>query len=301
MNRFDNQRGQTMVLSLLFLVALMAVATGVLDVGSWYRTHRHTQATADAAALAAAQELPEETADATSMAVDYGNRNEGGVAAQDVVLTSAVMTNDTVKVTARKNAPVFLSRLFGFKNLTARASATARVGVLGSARYAAPIGVDVLHPMLQCEPLPCFNQPTQLDLEKTGPGAFRLINIDGSRGGTSPQILGDWLRNGYDGYMPINWYFSDPGAKFDSHHIQGALDDRTGSDLLFPVYSDVRGGGSNFDYEVIGWVGFHLTGYDARGNGGKLDGWFTHLIWEGIYSEHATGDDFGARSVSLVE
>lgn len=301
MNRFDNQRGQTMVLSLLFLVALMAVATGVLDVGSWYRTHRHTQATADAAALAAAQELPEETADATSMAVDYGNRNEGGVAAQDVVLTSAVMTNDTVKVTARKNAPVFLSRLFGFKNLTARASATARVGVLGSARYAAPIGVDVLHPMLQCEPLPCFNQTTQLDLEKTGPGAFRLINIDGSRGGTSPQTLGDWLRNGYDGYMPINWYFSDPGAKFDSTHIQGALDDRTGSDLLFPVYSDVRAGGSNFQYEVIGWVGFHLTGYDARGNGGKLDGWFTHIVWEGIYSEHATGDDFGARSVSLVE
>ena len=301
MNRFDNQRGQTMVLSLLFLVALMAVATGVLDVGSWYRTHRHTQATADAAALAAAQELPEETADATSMAVDYGNRNEGGVAAQDVVLTSAVMTNDTVKVTARKNAPVFLSRLFGFKNLTARASATARVGVLGSARYAAPIGVDVLHPMLQCEPLPCFNQTTQLDLEKTGPGAFRLINIDGSRGGTSPQTLGDWLRNGYDGYMPINWYFSDPGAKFDSTHIQGALDDRTGSDLLFPVYSDIRGGGSNFQYEVIGWVGFHLTGFDARGNSGKLDGWFTHVIWEGIYSEHATGDDFGARSVSLVE
>ena len=301
MNRYDNQRGQTMVLSLLFMVALMAVATGVLDVGSWYRTHRHTQATADAAALAAAQELPEETATATSMAVDYGNRNEGGVAAQDVVFTTAVMTNDTVKVTARKNAPVFLSRLFGFKNLTARASATARVGVLGSARYAAPIGVDLLHPMLQCEPLPCFNQTTQLDLQKTGPGAFRLINIDGSKGGTSPQILGDWLRNGYDGYMPINWYFSDPGAKFDSSHIQGALDDRIGSDLLFPVYSDIRGGGSNFQYEVIGWVGFHLTGFDARGNSGKLDGWFTHVIWEGIYSEHATGDDFGARTVSLVE
>jgi len=161
--------------------------------------------------------------------------------------------------------------------------------------------VDLLHPMLQCEPLPCFNQTTQLDLQKTGPGAFRLINIDGSKGGTSPQILGDWLRNGYDGYMPINWYFSDPGAKFDSSHIQGALDDRIGSDLLFPVYSDIRGGGSNFQYEVIGWVGFHLTGFDARGNSGKLDGWFTHVIWEGIYSEHATGDDFGARSVSLVE
>lgn len=301
MNRPDNQRGQTMVLSLLFLVALLAVATGVLDVGSWYRTHRHAQATADAAALAAAQELPEATDAATLTAVDYGDRNEGGVAAQDVVITGAVMTNDTVRVTARKDAPAFLSRLFGFDDLTARASAAARVGVLGSARYAAPIGVDEKHPMLQCEPLPCFNQTTQLDLKKTGPGAFRLINIDGSHGGTSPQILADWMRNGYEGYMPIDWYFSDPGAKFNSSHIQDALQDRIGSDLLFPVYSDTRGGGANFEYEVIGWVGFHLTGFDARGNSGKLDGWFTHVVWEGIYSEQATDDDFGARSVSLVE
>ncbi len=48
-------------------------------------------------------------------------------------------------------------------------------------------------------------------------------------------------------------------------------------------------------------MGFHLTGFDARGNSGKLDGWFTHVVWEGIYSEAATDDDFGARSVSLVE
>ena len=50
-----------------------------------------------------------------------------------------------------------------------------------------------------------------LDLTKTGPGAFRLINIDGSHGGTSPQILADWMLNGYEGYMPLDWYFSDPG------------------------------------------------------------------------------------------
>ena len=56
--------------------------------------------------------------------------------------------------------PGVFSALFGLGSVTARAHAKALSAVLGTARYAAPIGVDILHPMLQCEPLPCFNQQT---------------------------------------------------------------------------------------------------------------------------------------------
>jgi hypothetical protein len=38
--------------------------------------------------------------------------------------------------------------------------------------------------------------------------------------------------------------------------VQDALDARLGHELLFPVYRGTRGGGANFEYEVIGWVGF---------------------------------------------
>ena len=55
-----------------------------------------------------------------------------------------------------------------------------------------------------------------------------------------------------------------------------------------------------FDYEVIGWVGFHLTGYSISGKG-KLLGSFTRIIWDGIQSESSTPDDFGVRSISLVD
>ena len=299
MTRFQNQRGQSMVLTLVFMIALMAMATAVLDVGSWYRTHRHTQATADAAALAAAQELPEFPADAATTAVDYGNQNGGGVQSQDVELSSSVVANDTVKVTARKNAPGFLSRLFGIDSLTARAAAKARSGTLGSARYAAPIGVDILHPDLQCKPT-CFGHPTTLELSKVGPGSFRIINIDGSRGGQSSATLGDWIRGGLDANMPLAWYWGDPGSSFNSSHVRSALDDRMNTEILLPIFRHVKGGGTNFQYEVIGWVGWHLTGYTISGKG-KLDGWFTRVIWEGIQSEKATDDDFGARAVGLIE
>jgi len=296
-----SERGQAMVLTLVFLTVLLAISAAVIDVGAWYRAHRAVQATADASALAGVTSLPESTSESSTLALDYAGRNGAGVNGGDISFSSTQVANDTIQVTARRTVPGLFASLFGLGSVTARAHAKALSAVLGQARYAAPIGVDIKHPMLQCEPLPCFNQDTELDLEKTGPGAFRLINIDGSRGGTSPQILADWMLRGYDGYMPLDWYFSDPGAKFNNSAIQGALTQRIGTEMLFPVYDDTRKQGSNFQYEVVGWVGFTLTGFDARGNSGKLSGHFTRVIWEGIQGEHPTDDDFGARSVSLVE
>jgi hypothetical protein len=295
-----SEHGQSMVVTFMFLAALLAISAAVIDVGAWYRLHRQTQATADAAALAGAQELPEDTGSATTVAVDYGDRNGGGVVSGDVTFEGQVVDADTIHVTARKPAPLIFSKLFGLGDVTARAKAAARSGTPGQARYAAPIGVDIRHPDLQCEPLPCFGNPTTLELDKVGPGAFHLINIDGSSGGINPHTLGEWIERGLDAYMPLAWYHSDPGSKFNSGGVKNALDARIGDELLFPVYRGIRGGGSNFEYEVVGWVGWHLTGYQIGGKG-KLFGWFTRVIWEGIQGETATDDDFGVRTISLVE
>ena len=66
------------------------------------------------------------------------------------------------------------------------------------------------------------------------------------------------------------------------------------------MYRGIRSQGSNLQYEVIGWVGFHLTGYSISGKG-ELYGSFTRIIWDGIQTESSTNDDFGARSISLVD
>jgi hypothetical protein len=184
--------------------------------------------------------------------------------------------------------------------VTVRAHAKATAATTGVAKWAAPIAVDVMHEKLQCEPLPCFEQPTELELDKVGPGAFHIINIDGSHGGTSSATIGEWIDKGLDANMPLDWYYSDPGSKFNSGNVRSALDDRIGSELLFPVYRNKRAQGAGFDYEIIGWVGWHLTGYSIGGKG-KLFGWFTRVVWEGIQAESATGDDFGVRTISLTE
>ena len=298
--RFRDQEGQAFVLSFLFLTVLLGMSAAVLDVGAWYRAQRHLQATVDASALAGAQALPDEPSQASSLASQYVDKN-GGAATRSISFKSGLTATDSVKVTATRTAPGFFSKVFGIESVKVGATATARADTMEEARWAAPIAVDEKHPKLQCKPLPCFNEDTTLDLKKTGPGAFRLVNLDGSRGGTGPTILAEWIERGFDGWMPLGWYYSDPGAKFNSSQVKDALDDRLGDELLFPVYRATRGGGANFEYLVVGWVGFVVTSYDIHGSKSELSGYFTRVIWEGIQNESGGATDFGARAISLVE
>ena len=192
--------------------------------------------------------------------------------------------------------------------MTVRAHATAVANLIGSARYVAPIAVNILHPyltgMVNGRVCPCFDQDTELPLGKTGaPGAFALLNLDGAHGGNGGQnTLADWIINGYDEDLDLGEYFSNTGAKFDASEIQNALGQRvaTNSTLLFPVYDVLGGGGANAMYHVIGWVGFTLTGYGVRGNVGYIDGHFTEVVWSGLASTPGSGQpDLGARTIRL--
>jgi len=298
MNSLRSDRGQATVLTVIFLVALLGAVALVLDVGSWFREQRDTQSTADAAALAAAQGLAETTGVATGLANQYLVKNGGGTA--EISFASDLSVNDTVTVKVTRQAPGVFSKLFGIESVDVHATATARIGHPDEARYAAPIAVDEKHPLLQCKPLPCFGQATTLDLEKVGPGAFRLLNLDGSKGGTGGQIDEDWILRGYDGYMPLGWYGSDPGAAFNDSKIKAALNVRIGDELLFPVYDKSKGGGSNFEYNVIGWVGFVVTDFKAQGSKGSVSGYFVSMIWEGIQSTSGAASNFGVDAIELV-
>lgn len=296
-----DESGQAFVLMAVFLVVLLGFSAAVLDVGTWYRAQRHLQATADAAALAGAQVLPEDPLTARQLAVEYGDKN-GGLPEYEVTIGRTVYPDDTIVVTGRRPAPGFFSKVLGIEAVKVRATATARAGTPDEVHWAAPIAVDEEHPLLQCRPLPCFGEPTELQLEKTGPGAFRLLNLDGSRGGTSPDTLAEWIETGYDAFMPLGWYYSDPGAKFNSSPVRAALDARLNTEMLYPVYRTTRGGGANFEYDVVGWVGYLLTSYEIQGSKkSKLYGSFTRLIWKGVLNESSSSADFGVRSIALVQ
>ena len=165
----------------------------------------------------------------------------------------------------------------------------------------APFAIDYSHWYLIGPGCPCFSRPTELDLDLLGPGAFKVIDVDGSSCGIGPSVLADWIRNGYSGTVGPGWYYSDPGAKFNPSQVRDALTSQIGHDLLFPVYSAYRAQGANFQYKITAWTGFHITGYDFHGSSGKLQGWFTPIVWSSTPSSDDTQVDYGAHTIELSQ
>jgi Flp pilus assembly protein TadG len=301
------------VLTVIALTVLLGMSALVLDVGAWFRTKRQLQANADAAALAGAQMLPDSPGSAINTAVDYANKNGGGVLAGDVTITSTNAGNDTIAVAAKKNEPGFFSRVFGVNAVDVGAKAKALVGVTNQALYVAPMVVHCNHPLIQnCNNnghLPQYNVPTTLNYDPSltpAPGAFGMLNLGGGQNpGTSEEA--DWIEHGYNQYLNVNKdYRSDPGAKFSSGgQLQAALDAKMNSSdpvLLFPVYEHLSGTGQNANYYVIGWIGFHLQSYDIHGNTATLTGYFTTYIARGILASSGGGGppNYGVKTIQLI-
>lgn len=305
--RIHRSDGQVIVLMAVFMVVILGAAGVVLDVGSWYRADRATQATADASALAGAQDLIEGTSAATVLAEEYAGKNGGGEVG--ISFGRKVVDNDLITVTVARPAPAFFTKLFGVDSVQVNSRATARAGIPGRARYVAPITVNEQHPMLQCG---CFDDPTSvtlINLHTSGSGdaagAFGLLNlqsISDPSGNIGADELGEWIRDGYQDELPLGMYDSAPSANFNSDYIRNALRDRVGTELLFPVYrSPIIGSGSGAEYNIIGWVGFVPTSFTAGGSTGTIRGYFTKVIWQGLADETGSAPDFGVRVISLVE
>jgi Flp pilus assembly protein TadG len=296
------ENGQAIVLMVVFLAGLLGMAALVLDVGSWFREKRQLQLTADAAALAGAQALPGSPSSATSLALLYAKTNGRPVATSDITISSDLSSNDSITVMPKSDAPGFFSKLFGIDSVNVGASATARAGLASQALYVAPMVVSMNHPFLAGSGCPCFGQETTLDFGKEGaPGAFGMLNLPGGGGTVGTSELGSEILNGFDKYLPLGLYRSDPGAKFDSANIQSALDARIGTALLFPVFDTLTGSGAGAQYDIVGWVGFQLDSYDVHGTNATLTGSFTQFIAKGIQaSSGTTQPDFGVRVIQLT-
>jgi len=312
MTRFRSESGQATVLSVLAITALIGMAALVLDVGSWFRAQRDTQAAADASALAAAQALPDGTGAASAMAADYLAKNGGG--SSDITFTSKYTANDSVTVHVSRPAPGFFAKIFGVGSVDVGAKATARSTGVQSAKWVAPIVVNHLHPLLNCgslngKPTPCFREETQLDLinlhdpgSGNAAGSFGLINLNrGSGGNVGASELAAWVQSGFDQYMDLGVYDSAPSANFNNSQFTGALDLRKGDDLLFPIYRTLIGSGSNAQYDIIGWVGFRVTHFNPNGSKSFVKGYFTSVTWQGIQSQNGAGLNYGVRAIQLVE
>ncbi|OGD36177.1 hypothetical protein A2V94_03410 [Candidatus Atribacteria bacterium RBG_16_35_8] len=124
------QKGQVLVVTVLFLVCLLGITALVVDAGSLYQKRAFYQTVADSAALAGAQELPENPDDAILAAVDYAAMHNVPLNPDNDVKTSLTYTNhDTITVTLSNiEAPLYFASIFGKGSAGVSAGAQAMVG-----------------------------------------------------------------------------------------------------------------------------------------------------------------------------
>jgi hypothetical protein len=312
MSRHKQSCGQAYVLTVLFLVVLLGMAAAVLDAGSWYRADRALQATVDAAALAGAQALPEDSGEASALANEYATKNGGG--SITVSFDTQVFEDDTIIVEGSRPAPGFFAKVFGVDSVTVNARAKARAGLPVAAKWVAPIVVNVKHDMLQnCPSDPPCKDDTSLEyyhlknkgVQNDGAGSFGFINLTGDNGVGSNE-LGKWISDGFDQFLDVNQdYLVSTGNPFSSTNIKGALDEKVkeGDILLFPVYDQLKGTGTNAKYHIIGFAAFVITSMDLTGNNEKFFGHFVSVTWEAVQAGTVSSapPNFGVKNVSLID
>ena len=136
------QNGHIAIIISLAMAALIGVMAYVTDVGSIYESRRSFQTVADSAALAAVQELPESPSDAIQSAIEYAEMHEVTLNPDDVEISSTLVANDTVTVTAyNPNKKLYFGWIFGRTDTPVGARATAMVGTPKAYNNLAPWGV----------------------------------------------------------------------------------------------------------------------------------------------------------------
>ena len=171
--RRNDERGQTFVLTVIFMAMLLGMAALVLDVGSWFREKRQLQSTADAAALAGAQVLPDSWSGAKSLALEYADKNGGGVGNGDVKPDSTFINGDTISVEAKQDQPGIFSRVLGITTVNVRADASAvRGSFTGWALGLAPWVID--KPSVKYQELITFKVESG---DQASPGNFGGVDL----------------------------------------------------------------------------------------------------------------------------
>lgn len=302
MRALRDESGQVIALVGVVMVVLLAMCALVIDVGSWYVKSRQTQNAADAAALAAAQDLPSSPSAADADAASYA-QTDGAALAGEPVISSTAAPNDTITAHATATAPSTFARLFGIGSVTVDASATAQAAGISSVQgpgsstegtgEAVPFAVS--DAQWQATPL---GQPTTLSYgpdAAVGPGQFGLVDLSQGGGGKSPQAIAASI--GPTGTLATGTYPAIPGNKFNAAALKSAIESLAGKTVIVPVYTTPPSGGSGSTYTVVGWAAFAVGDAEVGGASTTLTGSFVRLD---VSTPGPPARYFGVGSVKLT-
>ncbi|MBZ4654245.1 MAG: Protein of unknown function rane [Peptococcaceae bacterium] len=130
------EKGSALVLMALALTVLLSSVAIVTDVGIAYLNKIQVANAADAAVLAGAQGLPDETK-ATAIAQAYGTRNS-----VPNINVEVAENKKEIQVTAERSTNLLFARIMGYNTTRASAQARVRLEPLTGVKGIVPLGIE---------------------------------------------------------------------------------------------------------------------------------------------------------------
>ncbi len=258
------------------LVAFLSLFALVVDFGYIFATKSQLQNTTDAAALAAAVEIPKGLTAAEQKAIDFGQSH--WVAGSPIVISNTdvqfgkynfldsimqygLLPTDAVTVTAKKTegsasgaVPLFFARLFGkeFSNVQAKSTAALDAHVVGVHGKNRLIPYSTILSEVDKNGDGLFDVGSSLNIFPNVPGNFGYLDLNDGPSGT-PELR-QYIEEGYDSDFII-----PPGGSksvFGSTGIDGeslinSFKKIIGEVVFLPVHSAVSYQGSLAVYNVV--------------------------------------------------
>ncbi len=297
------ESGAVVILFTLILVAFLGMLALGVDVGHAYVVRSRLANVADAAALAGAQELPDDPEGALAVARDYALRN--GIDPADLTLYIPEDRPNELHVSVRDVVVHSVARVLGFTSSEVVGRSVGASYPLAGVSGARPFGVEVQDFVLN-----------EVYLLKLGPqseggpyrGNFHALSL----GGTGASRYRDNILNGYDGQLQLGDEIpTEPGnmAGPTASAMKALLSQDPDSTyqnysrnsprlLLVPLVESFEASGKEA-VSIIGFAMFFLEGWDDATS--EIRGRFIRYVMDGEAAWGAAGTDFGLRTVKVIE
>jgi len=285
--------GQASVLFAVAAVTIFSIASLSLDAGRAYIATQQIKTAADAAALAGAQDLPQDPSDAQAAALSTAEQN--GVAAGGVSVALS-QNDDVITVTTQGAVPYYFAPLFGVRSGSFTQVSAAEVGPIDALTGVVPLGVEWNAFV--------FGQTYTL---KNGGGCGSDGNYGAlALGGNGASVYRTNLEDGYQSQLQV-----DDEVETEPGNMVGPTDQGLSARVsagegytwqtvpldnpavvYVPIVSAPGNGKSSVT--VLGFAAFFLTSVSS----GSVQGVFLATVTSG---DIGTGPSYGLQAERLIE
>lgn len=306
-NMITSEQGAVLVLVALGMVVLLGCASFVTDIGLLYTSRNHLINTADAAALAGAQELPDQPELAEAVARDYSRANGVAEECLDVKIST---DNRSITVRPRRDVQFLFARVLGFTEQEVNAEATALTAPLTGAVGIVPFSIEEQELEMGER---YFLKEGAGGPAKAGPdgrrcGWYGALDPDNHPGGGANDYR-ERIKHGYQMKLQVgdrilieSGNMSGPTTQGVEYRIKqcknGCTHDNFDLDcprvMIIPVIKPVN----SKEVEIRGFAAFFLEGVQGQGKDNYVIGRFVRMVSSG---ELGGGTDYGAYAVKLIQ